>query len=201
MNPFATQQAAIDNALITAKVPQIYINQFWNTITKIRDIDAYSFKLDKKKCQVDTEVFHEILQICPRILNQDFIAPLSEEELVTFIQELGYYGRCNMLSAIHTDQMHSLGEQLLQLSIGASLGKQQDLIDSWNYELKSCGQYEALIPDDNVNQDIKDSQAYKTCYDFATGKVLPEKVKKYKKVALPSRKLSHVDVSLCGVYL
>ncbi|GKD53937.1 hypothetical protein Tco_1287324, partial [Tanacetum coccineum] len=44
--------------------------------------------------------------ICPRILNQDFIASASEEELVTFIQELGYSGRCNMLSAIHTDQMH-----------------------------------------------------------------------------------------------
>ncbi|GJX95274.1 hypothetical protein Tco_0349860, partial [Tanacetum coccineum] len=54
---------------ITAKVPQIYMHQFWNTITKIRDTDAYSFKLDKKKCQVDTKVFREILQICPRILN------------------------------------------------------------------------------------------------------------------------------------
>ncbi|GJY18650.1 hypothetical protein Tco_0390141 [Tanacetum coccineum] len=82
------------------------MHQFWNTITKIKDTDAYSFKLDKKKCRVDTEVFREILQICPRILNQDFIAPPSEEDLVTFIQELGYSGRCNMLSANHTDQMH-----------------------------------------------------------------------------------------------
>ncbi|GKC20447.1 hypothetical protein Tco_1022597 [Tanacetum coccineum] len=40
------------------------------------------------------------------ILNQDFIAPPSEEELVTFIQELGYSVMCNMLSVIHTDQMH-----------------------------------------------------------------------------------------------
>ncbi|GJW99189.1 ribonuclease H-like domain-containing protein [Tanacetum coccineum] len=129
MNPIATQQAALDNVLapsekrlkiercnariafskpqreetyqvtlealklspcyptfvITAKVPQIYMHQFWNTITKIRDTDAYNFKLDKKKY---------------------FIAPPSEEDLVTFIQELGYSGRCNMLSAIHTDQMH-----------------------------------------------------------------------------------------------
>ncbi|GJY53517.1 hypothetical protein Tco_0445181 [Tanacetum coccineum] len=61
--------------LITAEVPEIYMHQFWNTITKIRDTYAYSFKLDKKKCRVDTE-------------------------------ELGYSGKCNMLSAIHTDQMH-----------------------------------------------------------------------------------------------
>ncbi|GKE49997.1 hypothetical protein Tco_1481255 [Tanacetum coccineum] len=43
-----------------------------------------------------------------------------------------------------------------------------------------------------INQDIKDSVAYKTYYDFATGKVHPRKARKYKKVALPSRKLSPV---------
>nr|GFA62301.1 hypothetical protein [Tanacetum cinerariifolium] len=63
-------------------------------------------KLDKKKCRVDTEVFHEILQICPRLPKQDLIKPPSKEELVTFIQELGYSGKCDMLSAIHTNQMH-----------------------------------------------------------------------------------------------
>ncbi|GJS47437.1 hypothetical protein Tco_0597558 [Tanacetum coccineum] len=163
--------------LIPAEVPKFYMHQFWNTITKIRDTDAYNFKLEKKKFRVNTEVFREILQICPRILNQDFIAPPSEEDLVTFIQELGYSGRC------------------------ASLGKQQDLIDSGNHELKSCRfvsktqdyqQYRALIPDDMINQDIKDSTNYKTYYDFATGKVPLRKERKYKKVAPPSRKLPPV---------
>ncbi|GJR12713.1 retrovirus-related pol polyprotein from transposon TNT 1-94 [Tanacetum coccineum] len=45
-------------------------------------------------------------KICPRLHNQDFVEPPSEEELVIFIQELGYSGKCDMLSAIHTDQMH-----------------------------------------------------------------------------------------------
>ncbi|GJS48420.1 hypothetical protein Tco_0598541 [Tanacetum coccineum] len=148
---------------ITAEVPKIYMHQFWTTIKKIGNSDAYNFKLEKKKFQVDTEFFLEILQICPRILNQDFIAPPSEEELVTFIQELG----C------------------------AFLGNQQNLIDSRNHKLKSCG-YGALIPDDMINQDIKDSKAYKTYYDFATGKVPPKKARKYKKVASPSRKLSPI---------
>nr|GEX06198.1 hypothetical protein [Tanacetum cinerariifolium] len=53
-------------------------------------------------------------------------------------------------------------------------------------------QYGALILDDMINQDIKDSQAYKTYYDFKTGKVPPMKARKYKKVALPSKKLSPV---------
>ncbi|GJU52343.1 hypothetical protein Tco_1226057 [Tanacetum coccineum] len=92
--------------LITAEVPKVYMHQFWNTIQKIKDTDAYRFKLDKKKFRVDTEVFHEIFQICPRLLNQDFVEPPSEDESVPFIQELGYSSKCDMLSAIHTDQMH-----------------------------------------------------------------------------------------------
>ncbi|GJS61247.1 putative reverse transcriptase domain-containing protein [Tanacetum coccineum] len=53
-------------------------------------------------------------------------------------------------------------------------------------------QYGARIPDDMINQDVKDSKAYKTYYDIATGKVTPKKARKFKKVALPSRKLSSV---------
>ncbi|GJY56683.1 hypothetical protein Tco_0455798 [Tanacetum coccineum] len=150
MNPIATQQVALDNALvapekrlkiekcnariefskpqreetyqvtldalklspcylaflITAEVPEVYMHQFWNTTKKIKDTDAYRFKLDKKKFQIDTKVFREILQICPRLHNQDFVEPPSEEEIVSFIQELGYSSKCDMLSAIHTDQMH-----------------------------------------------------------------------------------------------
>ncbi|GJZ46634.1 hypothetical protein Tco_0594230 [Tanacetum coccineum] len=68
--------------LITTKVHEVYMHQFWNTIQKIKDTDAYRFKLDKKKFRVDTIVFREILQIFPRLLNQDFIEPPSEEEYI-----------------------------------------------------------------------------------------------------------------------
>nr|GEV40567.1 hypothetical protein [Tanacetum cinerariifolium] len=74
--------------LITAEVPKIYMHQFGNTIKKIKDTDAYRFKLDKKKFQIATEVFREILHICPRLPNQDFAETPSEEEMVPFIKEL-----------------------------------------------------------------------------------------------------------------
>ncbi|GKD92818.1 hypothetical protein Tco_1372655, partial [Tanacetum coccineum] len=85
---------------ITAEVPKIYMHQFWNTIKKIEKTDAYDFKLDKKQCRVDTEVFREILQICPRLPNQDFVELPFEDDLLSFIKELGYSGNCEMLSAI-----------------------------------------------------------------------------------------------------
>nr|GEZ67881.1 hypothetical protein [Tanacetum cinerariifolium] len=180
----------------------------------------------------------------PRILNQDFIAPPLEEELVTFIQELVYSGRCNMLSAIHTDQMHQPWrtfvatinrcnsrkttrlDRLIEISsarkehmpyprftkviINHFISKDKTISmrnrikhhtirdDSLLGTLKIVSktqdyeQYGALTPDDMINQDIKDSEAYKTYYDFATEKVPSMKARKYKKVASPSRKLSSI---------
>nr|GEY75352.1 hypothetical protein [Tanacetum cinerariifolium] len=50
------RKQASDGAFqITAEVPEIYMHQFWNTIKKIGKSYAYDFKLDKKKCLVDTE--------------------------------------------------------------------------------------------------------------------------------------------------
>nr|GEU72394.1 retrovirus-related Pol polyprotein from transposon TNT 1-94 [Tanacetum cinerariifolium] len=156
----AFQKGAVDPTLFTWKAG--------NDLLLIINSDAYNFKLEKKKFRVDMEVFRKILQICPRILNQDFIAPPSEEELVTFIQELGYSGKCNMLSAIHTDQIYQ----------------------PWRTFTTIINR--ALIPDDMINQDIKDFIAYKTYYDFATGKVAPKKARKFKKIASALRKLSLV---------
>nr|GFA18304.1 hypothetical protein [Tanacetum cinerariifolium] len=71
--------------LITAKVPEVYMHQFRNTIQKIKYTDAYKFKLDKKKFRVDTKVFRKILQICLIPPNQEFVEPPSEDEIVPFI--------------------------------------------------------------------------------------------------------------------
>nr|GEU29629.1 ribonuclease H-like domain-containing protein [Tanacetum cinerariifolium] len=57
---------------------------------------------------------------------------------------------------------------------------------------KDSQKYGVLIPDGMINQDIKDSKAYKTYYDFSTRKVAPKKARKFKKIASPSRKLSPI---------
>nr|GEW00634.1 retrovirus-related Pol polyprotein from transposon TNT 1-94 [Tanacetum cinerariifolium] len=49
-----------------------------------------------------------------------------------------------------------------------------------------------LIPEEMINQDIKDSKAYKTYLAFATGHATPKKARKFKKIASPLKKLSHV---------
>ncbi|GJT30767.1 retrovirus-related pol polyprotein from transposon TNT 1-94 [Tanacetum coccineum] len=71
--------------LITAEVPKIYMQQFWHTITKIKDSSSYQFKL----------------------LNQEFVEPpSSDEEIVSFIKELGYKGDIESITEVYHDHMH-----------------------------------------------------------------------------------------------
>nr|GEX21624.1 hypothetical protein [Tanacetum cinerariifolium] len=55
-------------------------------------------------------------------------------------------------------------------------------------KIKDYQKYGALIPDGMINQDIKDSKAYKTYLDYAIGKVLPKKKRKFNKPASLKRK-------------
>ncbi|GJS93123.1 hypothetical protein Tco_0800091 [Tanacetum coccineum] len=93
--------------LITAGVPEIYMHQFWNTVTKVKDSSSYQFKLDNKKFRVNDEVFRDILQICPKLTDQPFaIPPSTDEEIVSFIFKLGYTGNIETLPELFIDHMH-----------------------------------------------------------------------------------------------
>ncbi|GKD77636.1 hypothetical protein Tco_1340257 [Tanacetum coccineum] len=90
--------------LITADVLDIYMHQFWFTINK--HDSSYQFKIGKKRFTLNMEVFREIFQICPRIPNQDFDELPSDEEIVSFIKELGHKGNIKSITDIVVDQMH-----------------------------------------------------------------------------------------------
>ncbi|GJR25411.1 hypothetical protein Tco_1101643 [Tanacetum coccineum] len=93
--------------LITSEVLEIYMHQLWHTITKIKNASSYKFKLDKKKCTIDVEVFRDVLQICPRLPNQEFVVPPSSDpEIFSFIKELGYMGDIDSVTKVYTDHMH-----------------------------------------------------------------------------------------------
>ncbi|GJQ96992.1 hypothetical protein Tco_0008131 [Tanacetum coccineum] len=62
---------------ITADVPEIYMQQFWFTIKKTKKTPFYEFGLADTKFSVDVELFRMIINICPRVPNEDFAAPLS----------------------------------------------------------------------------------------------------------------------------
>ncbi|GKD74116.1 hypothetical protein Tco_1332398 [Tanacetum coccineum] len=47
--------------LATADVPEIFMHQFWHTVTKIKEYTFYDFKLANKKCQFDVEILKIII--------------------------------------------------------------------------------------------------------------------------------------------
>ncbi|GKA60727.1 hypothetical protein Tco_0760134, partial [Tanacetum coccineum] len=125
--------------LNTAEVPEVYMHQFWNTIQKIKDTHAYRFKLDEKKFCVDTEVFHEIPRFVPDFITKTLLYLLQKKNWLHSFRNLVILASVICYLQFILIKCTSLGEHLLQSLMGASLGKQQDLIDSGNHELKSCG--------------------------------------------------------------
>ncbi|GJY71884.1 hypothetical protein Tco_0475587 [Tanacetum coccineum] len=166
-------------------------------------IDAYRFKIDKKKCRFNTEVFREILHICPRLHNQDFIVPPSEDELIPFIQELGYSGKkttgldrlresqaqilWGMYNLKNVDYVALLWEEFMYQANNRDIICNDFLLGTLKFVSKTeyYQKYRAVIPDGMINQDIKASKAYNTYHDFATRKVAPKKQGSSRKLLHP----------------
>nr|GEU63669.1 hypothetical protein [Tanacetum cinerariifolium] len=74
--------------LVTADVPEIYMQEFW--ATAIFHHHSIRFKMNNKKHIVNLEYFRDMLQICPRIPNQQFDELPFEEAILTFLKELGH---------------------------------------------------------------------------------------------------------------
>ncbi|GJX02519.1 hypothetical protein Tco_0186432, partial [Tanacetum coccineum] len=134
--------------------------------------------MDYKKFQVNVELFNKILRICPRVPDEEFVAPPSHDLLVTFLSELGYKGQLKQLSGMFDDGV---------------LGR-----------LKFIGKCEAtqvygwLILDTMVNEEIKNSEAYQTYITLSIGMVPQKKGRgkggKGKKTTTTPKKRSSITV-------
>nr|GFA05384.1 hypothetical protein [Tanacetum cinerariifolium] len=88
--------------LVTADVPEIYMQEFWATATVHQH--SIRFKMDTRKHIVDLESFREMLHISPRVLGQSFAELPFEEEILEFFSLrlsqaqilLGLYHRRNV---------------------------------------------------------------------------------------------------------
>ncbi|GJZ00712.1 retrovirus-related pol polyprotein from transposon TNT 1-94 [Tanacetum coccineum] len=89
--------------LITASVPAIYMQEFWATVTYQKH--HIRFKMNKKSYSFDMETFRNMLLICPKLHGQKFVDPPFEEEILTFIRELGYPGNIKLLSDVKVDML------------------------------------------------------------------------------------------------
>ncbi|GJZ01596.1 hypothetical protein Tco_0519557 [Tanacetum coccineum] len=84
---------------ISADVPEIYMQEFWVTVT--RHHSSLRFKLDGKSHIVNVDNFRDMLKICPKLLGQKFEEPPLEEDILSFIRDLGHTGEIKFLSDVN----------------------------------------------------------------------------------------------------
>ncbi|GJZ52038.1 hypothetical protein Tco_0606553 [Tanacetum coccineum] len=89
--------------LITASILAVYMQEFWATVTYQNH--NIRFKMNKKSYSFDMETFRNMLLICLKLPGQKFIDPPFEEEILTFIRELGYPGNIKLLSDVKVDTL------------------------------------------------------------------------------------------------
>ncbi|GJZ65519.1 hypothetical protein Tco_0622215 [Tanacetum coccineum] len=241
--------------LITASVSAIYMHEFWATVTFQKH--NIKFKMNKKSYSFDLETFRQMFRICPKVPGQKFVDPPFEEEILTFMSDLGYPGNIKSLSEVKVEILPQpwrtfrtiikkclngkvTGLDLLRLSwaqilwgmyhqknvdyvyllwedlvyqienkvskrnkdmyyprftkviinhfmsqdqsiprrnkVDWHMAKDDPIITTMRFipQHEVVQKYGAILPDYLTNQVMKESEAYKTYYDLATGKVLPK---------------------------
>ncbi|GJV18689.1 hypothetical protein Tco_1367709 [Tanacetum coccineum] len=61
--------------------------------------------MNKKSYSFDMETFRNMLLICPKLPGQKFVDPPFEEEILTFIRELGYPRNIKLISDVKVDTL------------------------------------------------------------------------------------------------
>ncbi|GKE66327.1 hypothetical protein Tco_1520488 [Tanacetum coccineum] len=108
-----TLQVALDALKLTpfynafeifADVPEIYMQEFWVTISRHHSL--LRFKLNGKSHTVNVDDFRDMLKICPKLTGQIFEEPPLEEEILSFIRDLGHTEEIKFLFDVNVNHMH-----------------------------------------------------------------------------------------------
>ncbi|GJR95649.1 hypothetical protein Tco_0267823 [Tanacetum coccineum] len=89
---------------ITDNVLEIYMQEFWATATVHHH--SIHFKMNNKKHIVNLEYFREMLQICPKLPDQQFEELPFEEEILTFIRDIGHSGEIKVITDVNVNKLH-----------------------------------------------------------------------------------------------
>ncbi|GKD52295.1 hypothetical protein Tco_1281271 [Tanacetum coccineum] len=89
---------------ISADVPEIYMQEFWVIVT--RHHSSLRFKLNGKSHTINVDTFRVMLKICPKLPGQKFEEPPLEEDILSFIRDLGHTGEIKFLSDVNVNHMH-----------------------------------------------------------------------------------------------
>nr|GEV98080.1 hypothetical protein [Tanacetum cinerariifolium] len=186
MDTIIYQQVEIDEALVPhAKRLRIGRSNFCllsnikskeYTLQLVYDVmrlirhNSIRFKMDNKKHIINLESFREMLHIYPRLPYQPFVEPPFKEEILEFHQFLRQSGAIRRLTDVeHKDTKKSNEMYYLRFTkvIIHHFMSRDHLIQRRN-------KFDALLPIELTNKDIRNSNAYKEYCVVATGAIPPK---------------------------
>ncbi|GJS51729.1 hypothetical protein Tco_0625091 [Tanacetum coccineum] len=160
---------------ITANVPEIYMQEFW--VTASRHHSSLRFKMNGKSHTVNVDNFRDMLKICPKLPGQKFEDPPFEEEILSFIKEIGHTG---MYHNKNVDYVYLMWEDLVFQMKNMNSKKNNDMDDSMFTTIRVISKhhdtqvYSVILPQHLTNQAMLESEAYKTYHAYATGEKIPK---------------------------
>nr|GFC95447.1 hypothetical protein [Tanacetum cinerariifolium] len=101
--PSAQRSPFFKAFLVTADVPEIYMQKFWATAYVHQH--SIRFKMDTRKNVLDLEAFREMLHISPRVLGQSFAELPFEEEILEFLRFLGHSAEIKTLTDVNVNKL------------------------------------------------------------------------------------------------
>ncbi|GJU47777.1 hypothetical protein Tco_1217332 [Tanacetum coccineum] len=93
MNTTQAQQKALDDALVASAIVSVHRS-------------SIRFTINKNKVSLDVDIFRDILQFCPKILRQVFEDLPLEQDILSFIKDLGHTGDITYLTDMNVDYLH-----------------------------------------------------------------------------------------------
>nr|GEW99497.1 reverse transcriptase domain-containing protein [Tanacetum cinerariifolium] len=157
--------------LVTADVPEIYMQEFWATATVHQH--SIRFKMNNRKRIVNLEYFREMLHICPRLPNQTFDELPFEEEILAFLRYLKHSGEIRKITdgmyyKKNADFAYLLWEDFVYQVEHKDAKKSNEM-----YHPRFT-KFDAILPIELTNEDIRNFAAYKEYYAIASGATPPK---------------------------
>ncbi|GJX67382.1 hypothetical protein Tco_0303109 [Tanacetum coccineum] len=150
------------------------------------------FKMNNKKHIVNLEYFKQMLQICPKLHDQQFEELPFEEEILTFLKDLVYSGEIKNKNVKRSNEMYY--PRFTKVIVNFFMTKDSSIPRknrvNWHFArddpmfttIKVVSRHEdtqlygVILPDELTNEAIKDSESYKEYYAIASG-AEPPKIK------------------------
>nr|GEU43362.1 hypothetical protein [Tanacetum cinerariifolium] len=180
--------------LVATDVPEIYMQEFW--AIAIVHHHSICFKMKNKKRIVNLEYFREMLHICLRLPNKTFDELLFEKEILAFLRYLGHNGEikkitnAQILWEMHhkknVDFAYLLWEDFVYQVEHKDAKKSNEMYNprftkviihffmTKDPLIPRRNKFGAILHIELINEDVRNSTAYKEYYVVASGATPPK---------------------------